>query len=304
MDYSAFSHTLRRVSVPRLVRMFVPAFIVLSACSSQSIGPDAVVQDLAKSLDEGHPEALWDAFPASYQTDINDIISTFAAKMDKDLYNKGFDVAGKLVSVLKNKREFILAHPMIAGMTQGKANEETYAAVVEVLESFTTSEISTLDGVAKLDVREFLKSTGGMLVDDVQTLSQLGSDDQPKLEKFSDIDVKLVNESGDNATIAITSEDKTEEVELVKVEGKWVPAEMAADWATNIEKAKKELQDLPSKITPEQKTQAMMGMDMALSALLQLDNASTQEEFNQAIGGIMGMAMGGGMGGPQTMPEE
>jgi hypothetical protein len=285
------------------VKAFVPAIIILGACSGQSVGPDVVVQDLAKSLDEGHPEALWDALPVSYQADVNDIISTFAANMDKDLYDKGFGVANKLVSVLKNKKQFILAHPMIAGMTQGKANEETYASVVAVLESFTTSEISTLDGVAKLDVREFLKSTGGNLVDDVQTLSQLGPEDQPKLEKFSDIDVKVVKESGDNATIAITSDDKTEEVELVKVEGKWVPAEMAADWDANIEKAKKDLQNLSTEITAEQKTQAMMGMDMALSALSQLENASTQEEFNQALGGIMGMAMGG-MGGPETMPEE
>ena len=288
----------------RLMKAFVPAIIILTACSGQSIGPDAVVRDLAKSLDEGHPEALWDALPASYQADITDLISTFAANMDKDIYNKGFDVVNKLVSVLKNKKQFILGHPMIAGMTQGKVNEETYAAVVALLETFTTSELATLEGLAKLEVREFLKLTGGQIVDDVQTLSKLGPDDQPKIEKFSDIDVKLVEESGDKATIAITSDDKTEEVELVKVEGKWVPAEMATEWDANIEKAKKELQDLEGKITAEQKTQAMMGMDMAISALSQLENATTQEEFNQAIGGIMGMAMGGGMGGPETMPEE
>ena len=282
----------------RAMKVIVPAILILGACSGQSVGPDAVVQDLAKSLDEGHPEALWDALPASYQTDINEILSLFATNMDKDVYNKGFTVANKLVSVLKDKEEFILAHPMIMGMTQGKADNETYAAVVSVLEVFTASEITTLEGVGKLDVPAFLKSTGGKLIESGKTLSKLSPDDQPQIDKLSDIEVKLINQTADKATISVKSGEETEEVELVLVEDKWVPTEMAAGWKDGVAEAMKKLGELPSQMTPEDKTQAMMGMDMAISALDQIGNASTQEEFEQAIGGIMGMAMGGGMGGP------
>ncbi len=273
--------------------------IILGACSGPSAGPDAIVQDLAKSLDEGHPEALWDALPASYQTDINEVIGLFAANMDKDVYNKGFQVADKLVSVLKNKKQFILGHPMIAGMSQGRLNDETYDAVISTLETYTTSEISTLDGMKNLNVRSFLTKTGGNAAKDIKTLSELSNSEAVPFEKLQDIEVNLVSHSGEKATISVKAGDETEEVELVMVEGKWVPAKMASGWKDGVAEAKTKMTELSSQMSGEQKTQALMSMDMALAALGQFEAASTQEEFNTALGGIMGMAMGGMGGGAQ-----
>lgn len=291
--------SLKEVDVTKSLRLILPALIILGACSSESAGPDAMVQDVFKSLDEGHAEVLWDALPSSYQTDIKDVVSLFAQNMDEELYNKGFSVVNKLVDVLQMKKTFILGHPMIMGMTEGKIQDETYDAIVKTLQTYTKSDISTLQGVKNLDIRSFLQKTGSNAVTDLQQLSKLG-DEAPPIERFQDIKVELIDQSGDVATLKLTAgEEEPEEVEFTKVEGKWVPKEMADKWPEGIADAKAKMNDLPDQITPEAKTQAMMGMDMALSALGQLEAAQSQEEFNTALGSIMGMAMGG-MGGPPS----
>jgi len=289
--------------VTKSLRLILPAIIILGACSSESAGPDAVAKDIFKSLDEGHAEVIWDALPSGYQTDINEVVALFAENMDEELYNKGFSVVNKLVGVLEAKKTFILGHPMIMGMTEGKVEDETYDAIVKTLSTYTTSELSTLQGVKNLDIRSFLQKTGSSAVTDMQKLTKLG-DEAPPVERFQDIQVELVNESGDMATIKLTAgEEEPQEVELTKVEGKWVPKDMADNWSQGIADAKAKMNELPNEITPDTKTQAMMGMDMALSALGQLEAAASQEEFNTALGSIMGMAMGG-MGGPPPGMEE
>ena len=216
------------------LRLILPAIIILGACSSESAGPDAVVQDVFKSLDEGHAEVLWDALPSSYQTDIKDVVALFAQNMDEELYDKGFSVVNKLVNVLQTKKTYILGHPMIMGMTEGKIEDETYDAIVKTLATYTTSELSTLQGVKTMDIRSFLQKTGSNAVTDIQKLTKLG-DEAPPVERFQDITVELVNQSGDMATVKLTAgEEEPEEVELTKVEGKWIPKDIADKWPEGI----------------------------------------------------------------------
>jgi hypothetical protein len=273
--------------------------LVLPACSGKSETPDVVVMNVARSLDAGHPEAAWDALPASYQTDIDSVRILFAAHMDKELYDKGFQVFGSLVNVLKTKKDFILAHPMAAGMMQN-ADPQAYDAMVTALESLTKSDISTLDGLAKLNIRNYLASSGGELSKQMISLSKLNPGDRPKIEKLSDIQVTVVKQEKDRATLSIKTGEETEEQEWITVEGKWIPEQLAKEW--KVEELKPQLRAMS--VSPEQKTQALMIMSMAETALGQLQNAASQDEFNQALQGVLGPMMGGMMGGAMGAPAE
>jgi len=286
--------SFREGLVIRFLTALCMLVLVLPACSGKSETPDVVVMNIAKSLDAGHPEAAWDAFPPSYQTDIDSVRILFASRMDKELYDRGFQVFGKLVSVLKTKKDFILAHPMAAGMMQ-QAEPQTYDAMVTALESFAKSDLSTLDGVSRLNIRTFLASSGGDLSRQIISLSKLNAGDKPKIEKLSDIQVTVVKSEKDRATLAIKAGEETDEQEWVMVEGRWIPEEMAQGWKPGVADVKKKLAELT--ITPEQKTQGLMIMGMAETAMDQILKTTTQEEFNQVLQGVLGPMMGGMMGG-------
>ena len=77
-----------------------------------------------------------------------------------------------------------------------------------------------------------------------------------------------------------------EEVRLTKVEGRWVPTEMAMGWSKGIEKARKGLEKMAS--DKSSTMQAKMGLGMANAVLDQMENANTQEEFNEVFNSLFG----------------
>ena len=93
---------------------------------------------------------------------------------------------------------------------------------------------------------------------------------------------------------------QAQEIEFVKIDDHWIPAELASDWVNNIAAAKESLAELPEMV----KESAMM-INMAtagLTGLLQsLEAAEDQAQFDTAVeqlqGGIMGLMMGGFAGG-------
>ncbi|MBN1425501.1 hypothetical protein JXA88_13185 [Candidatus Fermentibacteria bacterium] len=277
----------------RLLTVLAMLLLVLPACSGKSETPDTVVMNIAKSLDAGHPEAIWDALPASYQADIDSVRILFSARMDKDLYDKGFKVFGKLVNVFKTKGDFIKGTPMAQAIPQSQTDPATWDTMVAGMQTFATSELSTLDGLKKLNIRQFLSTSGSDISKQAVALSRMGPGEGAKIERLSDIQVTVVKQEKDRATLSIKAGDQTEEQDWVVVEDKWVPEDLATGW--KVDELKDQIRAMV--ITPEQKTQVLMIMGMADGALDQLQNAATQEEFNQALQGIMGPLMGGMMGG-------
>lgn len=284
--------------VTRVLTVVAMLLLAFPACSGKSTPPDAVVMNIAKSLDAGHAEAVWDALPASYQGDIDSVRILFAQHMDRELYDKGFQVFGKLVKVLKTKGEFIRATPMAQALPTGQPDAAIWDAVVAGLEAITTSQLATLDGVKAMNIRQFLATSGSSMTKNAIELSRLGPGEKPKIERLSDIQVTVVKQEKDRATLSIKAGEDTDEQEWVVVEGKWIPEQLAKDW--NAAEMKNTLRALS--ITPEQKTQGLMVMSMVESAVDQLQNTTTQEEFNQVLQSVLAPVMGGMMGGGAGSP--
>src|SRR5258708_4650419 len=47
---------------------------------------DAALRAVLNGLHENHPEALWDAMPASYQRDVNGLVHLFAGRMHPEAW--------------------------------------------------------------------------------------------------------------------------------------------------------------------------------------------------------------------------
>ncbi|MBL7222858.1 MAG: hypothetical protein ISS72_03300 [Candidatus Brocadiae bacterium] len=265
--------------------------------------PDGTVTAVAAALADGKPQVLWTAMPASYQKDVTGLVRDFAGKVDADIYDKGWGLAKKLVKVLSEKRSFILGSPALAqaGIDKAKA-EAQYDAIVGALDALASSEVSSIAGLKSVDVGSFLRTTGAKLMAAASKASALTKKDEYNKEFVADMKgmkAEVESVDGDTAKVKIThaGASKPKTAEFVKVEGRWVPKEMADGWAEAMADAKKGLAKMSGEAMAKQKPQILAMMGAAEPMLDLLLKADSQEKFDQAIGQTMGMVMGAMMGG-------
>ncbi|MCC7382034.1 MAG: hypothetical protein IT384_09400 [Deltaproteobacteria bacterium] len=272
--------------------------ILASACKSAE-KPDEFIHAVAKAA-QGEPAALFDALPPSYQKDAQGVVAAFAAKVPERAWDDSFVLAGKAVRVFETKKEFILAHPALAGTVKPEDAAKAWDPTVRTLSTLVKSDLSTVAGLKKLDLRKFLAGPVAAIVEDIVKTAEIASTVVPRAgaPKIGDLRAKLTTMKttvekvdGDKASVKIEMEgEKLETQEMVKIEGKWIPKELAAAWPGAINGAKMAIAAI--QIEPEMLVQfnGMKGMiDPALDGLLA---AKTQDEFNAQIDAVMKATIG------------
>ena len=275
--------------------LFVGLLPVLAGCGKSTPSePDAFVKELSTTLAAGELGTAYSYLPPKYQADVKKLVNDAAANMDAEVYDKGFALTGKLTLLLKSKKDFLLASPMLSSIPVPKDKlTANWQPVVDALESVSNSEIKTLDGLKKVDPGTFLGSTGNKLFAIVKTSVPNA---EQELANLKNAKVSVVKREGDTATLKIEVEGKpAEEKEFKQVEGKWLPKEMVDDWDKSMTEARSKFSEL--KLTPEKKTQALEGIKMVDTALDRLLAAPDQAAFDKELAGLAGAVMMGGMGG-------
>lgn len=276
--------------------------------------PEGTVKAVASSLANNQPRAVWDAMPGKWQTDVNSLVSEFAGKMDAEVYDTTFATVGKLSDTLKEKKALILQaleDPQISGnMPITKADlEARYDTLVSFLGTIARSDASTVNGLKSLDIGKFLGNTGATLMADMDKLAELAPDpDAAEMiqtkKDLANVQVEVVSSSADAATVKITTGDKVEQEEMVKVEGKWVPKEMADEWDAKIAEAKANLAEMTGQEMAQNKPQVMQLLKSIDTRLTTVSKASTPDELKQAVMGMVGAVMGQMMGGGGMGPDD
>ena len=274
--------------------------------------PDAAARALLVSVEAGDLRALWDALPSSYQRDVNDVIHTFAANMDVDLWRSGAAIFKKAVRVLKEKKEFILKQPALAASpVDVTAMTENYDPLVGVLETLAGSELTDLQKLKTLDMAAFLDGTGKKVAGQLAAVAKAADDKKLDLNGFPGVPVEAMplanlgkakfstlKIAGDTATLRVENEGETKDVEVVRVDGKWWPKEIADKWPQQMQAAKAALTTQMPEELKKNKMAAMMPMQMVVSVLDSLLAAKTQQEFDQVIQQVMQTFAPQGPGGP------
>lgn len=272
------------------------------ATAAAADAPDVAVQAALDALRAGNLRAGWDAIPASYQQDVTEIVHTFAANMDPDLWKAGVAIAQKATQVLRKKKAFIVGH---SKFSEGPAEirepvEKNWDPIADLLELIATSELADLEKLKVLDVGAFLGGTGQSITDKMRVIqkdfdpAKLAPEGFPGLPvnampsgELPDAKVSTVQVTGDTATLRIESEGETKDVEYVRVEGKWMPKNIVDGWPDAIQKAKQALTTTMPEQLKNRKQQVLLPMTMAQAVLDQMLAAQTQEQFNQVFDGIL-----------------
>ncbi|HBL46335.1 MAG TPA: hypothetical protein DDZ90_23410 [Planctomycetaceae bacterium] len=107
-------------------------------------------------------------------------------------------------------------------------------------------------------------------------------------EKLKQTKVTVVKTEGDTATIKIEAPgEEPKEEEMVKVEGKWIPKNLANNWDTKMADVRKKLADLTPEQVTAQKEQTLAGIKQVNETLAKLENAKSEEEFNKTLSPIL-----------------
>jgi len=264
--------------------------------------PDGAIVAVSQALADGNPRGVWDALPASYQSDVNGLIHEYAETTDPLMWDKGFGIAGRIAGVLRDKKDFIFNSPMMAQNPKKDEAAQNWDAVVGVLNTILESDITKRDKLMSLDLGRFLGTTGAELLADFESLAALAPTNKwaEGVAKLRGVTAKVLNTTDGVAEVEVTAPGETNKVEkFVQIENRWIPEEMAADWEGMMQSARTNLAGMKQQ-QQQVNMQTMMIMGMVEGVLAQFENAQSQQEFDMAAQGIFGMmtGMAGGPGGP------
>lgn len=253
--------------------------------------PAVAIQNVFRGLKNQQPQAVWEFLPASYQNDVNDVVHDFANQMDADLWSRSFGTLRNITEILKTKKEFIFEN---AEMKQAeKFDPEMLATnwdgLVGVLSTLVNSEIGDLEQMKNVDVGEYVAQTGGSLVNQLSSLSKLvpGDPFNSALRDLMETQVDLISSEGDTARVQLTPVDLTQsprEVDMIRLEGKWIPKSLSDGWQTNVSLMKLQIAAglAPKAIAPRKETM-LQTLDVVDQVVDELLEANTAEDFNSVV---------------------
>jgi hypothetical protein len=265
---------------------------------------DQAVLRVVNGLAENKPVVVWDFLPESYQKDVHEIVHSAIAKVDAGLYDQSVALGQRVAKLLKDKKTFILGNPTVSQMLPNKAElEKQWDPIVGVLDTILNSELAKHETAKNINLGSFLDKTGSKVMADIANAAKLaGGGEKPGeaneivqvYEKAKKIKATLVKEDGDKATVKLESPDEKtpKELEFVRIEGKWIPKEMADTWKKNIDEAKKSIAEMKPEEMKKIKEQAIPMIGMVEGLMGTLEKANTQEDFDAALAGLMQL-MGG-----------
>jgi len=292
---------MRLTSVPARLVPIVLCCLIVGSCGPQGPTldtPDGTILYIAQSLNDSRPQALWEALPPSYQADISEIVHELASRIDPQVYDKVFTLLQQAVRVLQSKKDLFLQ-----GETFAKSNAdpeevgELWDTIVPLLDTFLNSDIGHLQAMQTIDLGSYLATTGHDLMTQAAALSRETKNDVYNTEftaRLTNLKVEVISSDQDQATVRISAPDEMpEEVQLVRVEGRWIPQQLASQWEQSMTTARKWLAEHDKEKLAESKMQIMIVLAMAEGVLTQLEQAQTSAELDQALRGIFSTMIGG-----------
>lgn len=286
----------------------VMAAVAMVGCggnqSTVASGPDDAILQVRDSIIENKPGAAFEMLPPSYQTDINSVVADAAKRMDEEIWNQGVGILQQVTRILESKRDLILSTEAMSSVPNPEDLKKNWKQGVSVLQAIVRSDFTNLERLQQGDVGKLLSESGAKIMasaTDLMASSEQAAEAEAELDKIRNMTATVVSQEGDTAVVKVDTEgEEPEELEMVRVEGRWIPKDMADGFKEGIAEMRENLAglDFSSEEGQQQKTMILAQMGGIKSMLDQLENAKTKEELEGIFGGLMmGImgAMGGGM---------
>lgn len=247
--------------------------------------PEAAMNQFKTAIEGAKPQNLYDMLPESYQGQANDLLKGFATNMDTGIWDTGVGIAKSASTLLSEKKDFLLNGA--AGQMGGDTVSKNFDQAAEIITSVVNSDLASLDKLKDAKIGEILAGPGHKIMKLV-----IDSGEAPVEEMLGGLEgVSFETVEEDGKTILKALKDGEVEgnpFEMVQVEGKWIPTDFKNQFEDMIQEAQAGVEKL-GELDAKASQGANMMMGMVKTMIDGLNDATTQEEFDKAMGGILGM---------------
>jgi hypothetical protein len=269
-----------------------------SKSKSPSSDPVAYLTGLQQHIVNGEIHAVWDAFPASYQKDINDLVRFGATKISSEVWNPSFEIIKRLKAIADSKQEFILdmvkENPYLTNSADQKIATET---ITNILGAFAASTYAKHEQLKSFQGEKFFAETVTPTFKSVSKLKeQLGASEDAGMNpvttfltnidstRFANEKYTLVSQTDDHARIMVTNPTTKSENEkiFVNVEGKWVPKDIQENWAEGIAQVRQQIETITPEIFETNRKSMVPIFGMINTAIENMEKAETPDQFQAA----------------------
>ncbi len=157
--------------------------------------------------------------------------------------------------------------------------------MVGVLDGFFSSDVSRLETLRTINWESYLQTTGRDLMNRAAEASKASGDDsfdRDFTQKLKKTKIEVVSRDGDQATVRASAPDEEpEDLQFTRVEGRWIPSDMAAEWDQNIADAKQRLATLSDEEIQQKSMQAMMAIGIVDGMLTELESVETSSSSSR-----------------------
>ena len=260
--------------------------------------PDGAMRNMQQAVLDNKPDKLFTALPASYQADVDALVADAAKRMDTELWQEATALIKRVAGLLESKRDLLLSSPMVADVPNKADLEKNWNAGVALLREVVNSDFLDIERLRQGNVKGLLSGDGAKIMAKATGLmenSETSAEAGEELAKLKAATISLVSQDGDNAVVKIEAPgEEPETIDMIKVEGVWIPKEMADGFKQGIAEARKNLEmiDFTSEEGKQKKTMVLMQIGAVKPMLGQLEAAKTQEDLQAVFGGVMMMMMG------------
>ena len=301
----------------RFILLMLPV-VMISGCGDSGTpeSPEApetaqaTLERLVSETKKGNAAVVWETLPATYQTDVNQLVQGFGNNMDQKSWNAIIDIVKQVHELLDKQAKFIANSKMAteAGSDQDPADTEKNIKSVATLLKALLDQVDSLEKLKTFDGEKFFAGGGTTILKQAIGLMDVIKDSGAPGVDLSALDAEMTVETeksdAETATLKVTVNGESQEEVWVLHEGKWIPQEMVTDWPTMMNGANGALASLPQESAPIAAQLGLFG-PMIKTALKPLQDAKTQEEFDAAMEQVKGMASmipGFGSGGSPFGP--
>lgn len=282
----------------------------------KKLGPAETITELSKSVANGDAEAAWTSLPKTWRGEINGVAHMIGEKMPAAMWDDSFALVGRIGKVFETKNK-LFTEMLAAQLPPDLKKEEVESSIAslgQLLSILAKSDISKVESLKNIDIGKVAEVSGAevlkLIMNNKLIDKAIGDASKGKAkslkEAMANIKAELVSENGNTAKVKITDPDgKVEEVEMVKVEDKWIAKKMADEFNEGLTEFKAELTKSLEKI-PEQQMTVSMVTGMVTGVISTLESAKTVEDVQKAFAGLPmnPLAMLGSLGGASAKATE
>ena len=244
--------------------------------------PVLALELITRELAEGNGGIIWDAMPASYQSDINSVAHLLAEKVDAELYNKIFYLIRRIIDVANKQEKFIFNTNFGDKISEENLVkvEAAWSPIIGLTKCLSRSSIANAEGLKSFDGQSFFGSTVSSLIR--YTTDIVLSSGGKKPFEYSSID--LLESNNKRTILGLTSASGTvQRMEFTNLQGRWIPTNISSEWVKTMAEFKRKLEAINPEELAKNKPRLIALIAMLEGVLKQMDMAETQVQFDLSL---------------------